>query len=200
MWAISQRQNSINEPRDILLEFANNEFEKFDGFATASNEDVRSTRKHREVPAVDIYQRNPLHTHSSILDDRTFAPPPPLPTQDNLVRFDFMAERQANTSLLPSFEKVMHSGKVLSRISITSLITKKWKEMFWIIYGINCFIVFRSKKDYEEWLLNPYLSEAERKLLIKLKVDFEKDLSVTGVRGYKTTEVSMKQYRVCGVL
>jgi hypothetical protein len=192
-WAIPQNST---KPEDILLDFNN-----FDAFTNNDSDDIRNTRKHREVPVPIVETSdNPIYLHSSILDDRTFAPPPHLPTKKNLVRFEFMAEREANVSLLPSFEKVMHSGKVLSRISIKSLITKKWKEVFWIIYGSSCLIVFRTTKDYEEWLLNPYLSETERQLLIKFKMDFEKDLSVTGIRGYKSTEARKKYYRGRGML
>ena len=154
--------------------------------------------------------RNQRHDHapfssnvmaSSILDDRTFCPPPPLPNQINIVKFDFFAESDAtNVSSLPTFERVMHSGKLLSRISIRSLITRSWKEVFWIIYGAHQLIFFRCMRDYEEWLLNPYLSQAERLLFVKLKIDFEKDLSVTGIRGYQSTDVRPKSYRRRGIL
>ncbi len=193
-WGIPQKTNQIekDKPKDILLDF-----DVFQ-FANQTNENIRQTRKPREnlpVPAVVETIGNPLH---SVLDDRTFAPPPPLTSHP--ARFDFFAERQANPSLLPAYGEVMHSGKVLSRISIKSLITKKWKEMFWIIYGKSSFIVFRTFRDYEEWILNPYLSQKERSLLIKFKIDFEKDLSVTGIRGYMCTDVRPKYYIGRGML
>jgi len=166
-------------------------------------QDVRIARKQRQISSLQ-HNHTPFSSNvmaSSILDDRTFCPPPPLPNQNNIVRFDFFAERDATTaSSLPSFERVMHSGKILSRISIRSLITRSWKEVFWIIYGAHQLIFFRCMRDYEEWLLNPYLSEAERLLLVKLKIDFEKDLSVTGIRGYQCTDVRPKSYRRRGIL
>lgn len=142
-----------------------------------------------------------LIPHTSILDDRCYAPPPPLPTQNSLVRFEFMAERPADHDNLPSFQKVIKAGTLLSRISIKSLVTKQWRDnTFWIIYGSSCVHIFRSIRDYEEWLLNPYISKNKRTDLIKLTIDFENDLSVTGIRGYKTTAVRKKIYRSNGAL
>ena len=164
------------------------------------SEDIRRTRKHRRVSTSLLEEATgPLNPHASILDDRTFAPPPLLPTISP-VRFEFMAERAADMSSLPQFEKVMHSGKLLSRISIKSLIMKNWKDTFWIIYGVSQLIIFRCLSDYEEWLLNPYLSEDQRLSFIKLKIDFEKDLSVTGNRGYHCTKLLPKFYRNSGRL
>lgn len=139
----------------------------------------------------------------SILDDRAFAPPPPLPTQyNNIVNFHFQDKQYSSqgSGALPSFEKVMHSGKILARISIKSLITRSWKEVFWIIYGSSQLIFFRCMRDYEDWLLNPSMSNEERNHLIKLKIDLEKDLNVNSIRGYQCTDVRPKSYRRRGVL
>lgn len=140
----------------------------------------------------------------SILDDRTFAPPPPLPTQNNIVRLHFQYGERKETAVsgqcLPSFEKVMHSGKILARISIKSLITRCWKEVFWIIYGTTKLIVFRCMRDYEDWLLNTTISDEERNHLIKLQIDIEKDLNVHSIRGYQCTDVRPKSYRRRGIL
>ena len=185
--------------RDVLLQF-----EQVDSnqqpWVLQEGIEARDVRN-RQVSSLQKHNWNSFSSNTicSILDDRTFCPPPPLPTQNNLVSFDFFAERDADFSL-PSFERVMHAGKVLSRISIRSLITRSWREVFWIIYGTHQLIFFRCMRDYEEWLLNPCLSEAERMLLIKLKIDFEKDLSVTGIRGYQYTDVKPKSYRRRGIL
>jgi hypothetical protein len=139
----------------------------------------------------------------SILDDRAFAPPPPLPSQNNMVKFHFRHGNQQSAHdavALPSFEKVMHSGKILARISIKSLITRCWKEVFWIIYGSCQLIFFRCMRDYEDWLLNPCISNEERNHLIKLKIDLDNDLNVNSIRGYQCTDVRPKSYRRRGVL
>ena len=188
-WEISL----FEENTDILLQFNQQ--------PVTNSDNVRTTRKERQISSPILQPgRRPsnLLVGSSILDDRSFAPPP-LPSRNKVI-FEFMAEREANHSDLPCYTKVMHSGKVLSRISIKSLITKNWKEVFWIIYGVHQLIFFRSIGDYEEWLLNPYLSEKERIALIKLKIDFVNDLSVTGLRGYKCTKARQKFYRRHGKL
>jgi|AntRauTorckE5430_2_1112549.scaffolds.fasta_scaffold05804_3 hypothetical protein len=184
---------------DVLLQFQQVDFNQ-QPWQPPEENDVRDGRKRR----ISSFQQDNWSSFSSnvicsILDDRTFCPPPPLPIQNNIMSFDAFADINANSSL-PSFERVMHAGKILSRISIRSLITRSWKEVFWIIYDTHQLIFFRCMRDYEEWLLNPYLSEAERELLIKLKIDFEKDLSVTGIRGYQHTDVKPKSYRRRGIL
>ena len=55
------------------------------------------------------------------LDDQTCAPRPPLPTWDQIVRFDFMAEKVVAANTIPVYEKVMHAGNILSRISVKSV-------------------------------------------------------------------------------
>ena len=43
--------------------------------------------------------------------------------------------------------------------------------MIWILYENNvCF--FRSKNDFVEWLINPFISNGQRKSLIKRRFDF----------------------------
>ena len=44
--------------------------------------------------------------------------------------------------------------------------------MFWISYGDNQILFFRSQLDFEEWVSNPYLKKDERDALVKLNVDF----------------------------
>lgn len=144
----------------------------------------------------------PVFSTYSILDDRTFAPPPPLPSHEGIIKYDFMTDGTpfCASASLPKYERIMHSGSILARISIKSLVTKTWKEVFWIIYGSTRLIFFRTKRDYEEWAFNPVLNADERNLLIKLKIDLEKDLSINGIRGYNSTNCRPKEYRRRGVL
>jgi hypothetical protein len=97
-------------------------------------------------------------------------------------------------SPLPDFEKVTHSGYVLSRISFRTILIKKWKQTFWVSYGTNQVLFFRSSADFEDWVSNPYLSQAQRDFLVKLKVDFVEDLYKQSVRGYQCTPQRLKNY------
>ena len=88
----------------------------------------------------------------------------------------------------------VHSrGSVLALISLKSMITKKWKEIFWSCRDHSCLLIFRSKEDADYWLMNP--KDKNRDILIKFQINFQKDfMARSGVRAYKLTEVKSKQY------
>lgn len=163
--------------------------------------DVRSTRRKREIsPSIRPKTARP---GTCVLHNPDFAPPPhPLNPRDKdlLGRFQFMAEKEADFSSLPNPNKVTHSGSLMSRISLKSLLTKVWKPTFWITYGHNILIFFRSKKTFEEWLYNPYLSKDERAKLIKLGIDFKRDRNLPNLRGYQATKVRTKYYKRAGMI
>ena len=150
-------------------------------------------------------------THSSdfqaeytgaILHDPTFAPPPKFPENLSVVKMRFFSDEKNLTvkSTLPSFEQVNHSGECMARFSLRSMIIKKWRQSFWIAYGDNQILFFRSKIDFEEWVSNPYLTKTERDALVKLNVDFVNDLYKPSVNGYNTTNIRAKSYNRNGAL
>jgi len=126
------------------------------------------------------------HGHSP-LDDPTYAPAPERPADER-------HSVRSKPYHMPEFDKVTHSGHVMSRISLKSLIIKKWKPMFWICYGDSRIIFFRSKSDFEEWATNPLLNLVEREELIKLDVDFKDCGMKPGVKGYRAASLHMKDY------
>ncbi len=227
-WSVTQPQQGSND-EDILLRFQDTQFvppqegkvedreavppsqektelEVCNGTKTRQNSDLSSPMdlacmlSNRTANTGSTVATLSSLTVTSLLEDITFAPPPPFPTMDKLVRFEFMAEREADNKSLPNFTKVKHSGKILSRVSILSLISKSWKETFWIIYDEFQLIFFRNERDYEDWLLNPYIDGKERDDLIKLKIDLEKDLQASGSRGYQITKIRKKEYRKGGIM
>jgi hypothetical protein len=71
---------------------------------------------------------------------------------------------------------------------------KKWKQSYWVQYGPHTMLWFRSQADFDDWLNNPYHSQAERNFLIKLAVNFVHDLYKPNVRGYQVTQARTKGY------
>lgn len=71
---------------------------------------------------------------------------------------------------------------------------KKWKQSFWVQYGPHTMLWFRSQADFDDWLNNPYHSQAQRNFLIKLAVNFAHDLYKPNVRGYQVTQCRTKSY------
>lgn len=69
----------------------------------------------------------------SILDDLTFAPPPDTPPNKDYTRSLFHAEEEAVPHTPPDWNLVKHSGTVMARLSLRTLLTKKWKQVFWIV-------------------------------------------------------------------
>lgn len=129
----------------------------------------------------------------SVLDDPKFAPKPP--AVHGLANSQALAQQAPpGSSPLPDFEQVLHSGYVLSRISFRTILIKKWKQTFWIMYGRSKVLFFRSSADFEDWISNPYLSQAQRDFLVKLSIDFAGDLNKQGVRGYQVTPQRLKNY------
>jgi len=132
---------------------------------------------------------NSQTSRASALQDKTFAPPPKVPL--GLQESQLSPE---NKALLPQFEAVKHSGHCLGRLSLKSMITKKWKATFWIAYGDTQIMFFRSKNDFEECFSNPYLGEAEKRQLVKLKIDFSHDPDQPDLKGYSVSRMSTKSY------
>lgn len=132
-------------------------------------------------------------------DNPHFAPKPNSPRvrPENLANIEKLAaSAPKNASPLPDFGQISHSGYVLARISIRSILLKKWKQVYWVTYGVNQILFFRSTDDFEEWLTNPFLTARERNHLVKLKIDLIEDLSrVEGVAGYTVTPKIQKLYQ-----
>jgi hypothetical protein len=99
-----------------------------------------------------------------------------------------------DSSPLPNPEEVVSSGHVLSRISFRTILLKRWKQTYWAQYGPHTILLFRSLADYQDWLTNPYHTAKMRDYLIKLKVDFRRDLNEPGVMGYQITQANRKGY------
>ncbi len=97
-------------------------------------------------------------------------------------------------SPLPKAELVKKSGYVLSRISFRTIVMKKWKQSYWVQYGSHTMLWFRSQSDFDDWLNNPYHTQAQRNFLIKLAVNFVHDLYKPNVRGYQVTQCRVKPY------
>lgn len=95
---------------------------------------------------------------------------------------------------LPKGELVAKSGYILSRISFRTILMKKWKQSYWVQYGRHTMLWFRSENHFNEWLNNPYLSQAQRNFLVKLAINFVHDLYKPNVRGYQVTQCHTKPY------
>lgn len=193
-WSLGQNQGS-QHTEDILLQFNNVN----NSSSQLPSDDVRVTRRKRQdsssstISALSVKSKPGV---SAILDDLTIAPPPEPPvTKDYNLSMQLMDE---DNSPLPEFAKIKHSGSCLARISLRSLIMKKWKRVFWIAYGDDMILVFKTKKRFEHWAMNPYLSESKREKMVKLRLIFPSQQTI-GLKGYVTSSIKMKKYSV-GVL
>ncbi|CAB9518120.1 expressed unknown protein [Seminavis robusta] len=131
------------------------------------------------------------------------APPPPRPDETHTptgaeARNKYSGELSQNAPMgaspLPRADMVQKTGFVLSRISFRTIVMKKWKQSFWVQYGPHTMLWFRSKHDFDDWLNNPYHTQAQRNFIIKLAVNFAHDLYKPNVRGYQVTQCRTKSY------
>lgn len=165
-----------------------------------SVDDVRKTRPQRKTPSMksmsSTRSRSKASTSGGLLDSPNFAPPPLLNPSDNVkTMYELNAEHEANYALLPNYEKIRHSGNIMTRFSAVSLMTKKWRQNFWILYG-DILYFFRSREDFDSWLLNPYLSRDERAALVKRYLNFRDPESKYFIVG----KLNMKFYRRKGMM
>ena len=84
-----------------------------------------------------------------------------------------------------------------------TLVMKKWKRIFWITYGNDKMLFFRSQVDFEEWVMNPHLSWNQREKLVKLRIDFEDPNKSTRkdteqIKGFHASVVKHKFYKSTG--
>lgn len=141
-------------------------------------------------------------THSARpgpLDDPTFAPPPQktqsIETAQILARTKLRDGKTTANSPLPDFDKIEHSGYILGRFSLRTILFRKWKQTFWIMYGPHTLYFFRCHQDFLDWVSNPYLTLVQRDFIVKMKIDFMGDLLQKSVRGYQVTRATRKTYR-----
>ena len=108
-----EAKNSENSSEHVLAQVIPNPAQKFTREKT--NRSIVSSISSRSV-------------ESSPVNAPHFAPPPSPPHKRDYTASLMMAESVSNMNAeLPSFKKVHHSGTVLARISMRSLVTKKWK-------------------------------------------------------------------------
>ncbi len=137
------------------------------------------------------------YSSRSVFGDKSFAPPPQFPKSLELIKAQYMNQVPREVaSTLPEFHEIKHSGEVVARFSVKSMLIKKWRITFWITYGKNRMLFFRSKNDFDEWVSNPFLQKPDRDKLVKLSVDFKNDVFKPGMKmkGYQATPVKVKGY------
>lgn len=100
----------------------------------------------------------------------------------------------SDSSAIPDSNGVLASGNIFLRSSLRTMVFKKWQPSFWVRYGLTSLYVFRSQANYEDWLHNPKYNQKQRDHLIKVKVDFHKEMTKRGLRGYKLTDIKLKTY------
>merc|ERR1712151_287169 len=99
-----------------------------------------------------------------------------------------------NASPLP-FLPIHAAGYILCRISFRTLLFKKWKQCYWVLYGTTKLLIFRSKEDADDWRFNPYHTKNERDFLVRLCIDFLNDCKIIqNCKGYKISPMGHKSY------
>ena len=127
----------------------------------------------------------------------TSAPTNTAMTPQHAISLNLARNANVNSSDLPNPNYVLKTGYILTRISLRTIFTKKWKQTYWMHYGHdgNQLLLFRSKADADDWLFNPYHSPKARDVLVKLRVDFVNDLQKNKVKGYRAPNITVKAYQ-----
>jgi len=193
---------------DILLQFNNT---NISAAKTAPVPvDVTQTRRMRADShasgASSIGSRSARSgSRNNVLDDMTIAPPPSPPIVKDYTLSAFHAEVDINPKPPPDWDLVKHSGHILARISLRTLVMKKWKQIFWIAYGDHTLLFFKTKDHFEDWAMDPNLSGRQREEKIKLRVDFRHPSKSTSrdtekIKGFQASVVKGKYYKSNGML
>jgi len=104
-------------------------------------------------------------------------------------------ELPSNAAPLPDPTAVHEFGSIHTRSSFRTILMKNWRQTYWVRYGQSSLCIFRSKDDFEDWLLNPYHTQNQRDYLVKLRIDFFDEITKrNNIRGYKMTQVKSKSY------
>ena len=182
-----------NDDEDFFGVFSNNVKKKQQRSPRPPSEFETDNNESVSVLSKSTNETGRHSTGASPFDDPKFAPKPQKPQGlDNARALAHNAP--PGSSPLPDFDLVTHSGYALARISFRTILIKKWKQIFWITYGVNKLLVFRSSADFEDWVSNPYLNSAQREFLVKLQIDLVNDLGKKNVRGYQLTNQRLKAY------
>lgn len=189
-------------PPEEQLDSDENFLNQFNNTNSATN-DIRQNRRMRAnshgSTTSSIGSRS-ARSSSKILNDPTIAPPPEVPIGKDYSRSLFHAEEEINPAPPPDFNEITHSGYCLARISMRTLVMKKWKRVFWISYGEDTLLFFREKDHFDDWAMNPHLSKNQREELVKLRINVmdpntstRKDTErITGFHASKTKAKSYK--------
>jgi hypothetical protein len=154
-----------------------------------SHHQSHSPDRHRNSSRASVQREEDEEHIAGMLKDvepKQFAYAKTLETQANDIPQD--------ASPLPDAEAIIGSGHVLSRISLRTIITKKWKQSYWVQYGSTQILLFRSVGDYQDWLTNPYHPPKVRDFLVKESIDFSEELQRSNVVGFQMTKPAMKSY------
>lgn len=179
------RQRSDNNPQSIAMHSTTvGERKQYLSSSRSINTSTSSRSSHRP----------------SALDNPLFAPPPPPPSNADVMEALKLSRNKTITATLPQYDKITHSGHMQARISLKSLMIKKWRQIFWITYGNSEILMFRSKIDFQEWATNPYLSHIERDQIVKLKIEFKTAKQTSGVRCYRAFALQGKNYGKSGLM
>lgn len=130
--------------------------------------------------------------------DRKFTPPP---TVSETASASGAPEWKHKTAPLPDASLIHMTAPILTRTSLRSLVMKKWNPSYWMHYGPTGLLIFRSKEHMDDWRYNPYHGKKQRDFLVKLHVDFAKDMEggegdggKEGVLGHRLLPVKRKSY------
>ena len=129
-----------------------------------------------------------LEEAPAILNDRSIAPPPRRPDILNTLSPDALAR-------LPNYDKIQHSGDCLARLSLRTMLIKRWRPTFWIAFGDHQILFFRTRNDFHEWATNPYITDEHRDDLVKVHIDFKNHVRLENLLGYKVSQITAKRYR-----
>lgn len=194
---------SPGDHNDILLQFNNTNI-------SAAPVDVTQGRRRRADShasgASSIGSRSARSgSRNNVLDNMAIAPPPEQPIGKDYTLSAFNAEFDLSPRPPPDWDLIKHSGFILARISMRTLVMKVWKRTFWIAYGDHTLFFFKTRDHFESWAMDPNLSGTQRDDLVKLCVDFRHPSASTRkdtekIKGFQASAVKGKYYKSNGNL
>lgn len=126
-WGLQQPPPQPPSNDDILLQFNNTNSPTNDVTRTT----VQRSRHDSSASQSSLGSRS-ARSASSMFGNPNIAPPPSFPAPRDYTQSQFMAEEEVNPAPPPDFNEVTHSGNCIARISMRTLVMKKWKRAFWI--------------------------------------------------------------------
>ena len=156
----------------------------------------QSPAKHERNQSLDLQSLNSFDEKRSVTSNANTAN-----SIENIQNLSPTEEWPNKISPLPSKNLIHSFGPIQTRISLRSLVMKKWNPSQWMHYGPHTLLLFKNKEQMDDWRYNPYHAKKARDHLVKQRIDFysemvmgEKEGKSGSVLGHRILPIKRKSY------